>query len=83
MKPQSYWVVLGQTLLNLGEQREALLLEAVSKYNLTLTLLQDIKAGTVDIADVAVTDDGWKLIPPEPEETHDSASNGSVPAFVG
>ena len=84
-----YYLALSQNLLNFGEQREASLqavIQALTEgQNLTLQLLQDIKKGKVDIKDVVVSDDGWNIMLPEPEEVH-SGSNGAspaVPAHVG
>lgn len=68
MQAPGYYPQLAQRLLALGEEREALFVKMLADYNLTLKLLQDIKAGTVDVQQVIVSDDGWNLMEPEPEE---------------
>lgn len=54
-----------QVLLNEREQKWQ---ELKANYELTLSLLQDIQKGVVDIKNVYVTDDGWQLMPEEPED---------------
>ena len=57
-----------------AEYEEALKHEADQHHN-TLDLLQRLKRGEVSLDEVAVTDSGWRLIPPEPKEP--SGGNGA------
>lgn len=50
------------------QEREQAWQQVLQSYKLTLSLLQDIQKGVVDVQQVYVTDDGWQLLPPEPED---------------
>lgn len=64
--PAPYFMDLAQKLLLMGEARDNAWQQILMKYKLTLSLLQDIKAGNVKLEQVNVSDDGWEVVPNEP-----------------
>lgn len=85
MQVQSVYAQIAQALLEVCKQREDVLQELVGNYNLTVQFLRDIQDGHVpveivmDKTQLLITDDGFKLVPPEPEEEEEHASNGTAP----
>lgn len=71
-------------MFQIAAEFEQALQEEIANHRGTLNLLQRLKRGELGLDQVVVSDDGWRVMPPEPkEEMHDSPSNGAVPAHVG
>jgi hypothetical protein len=69
-----YYTALAQSLLALGEQREAAYQQELANHIQTIGLLGALKKGElpdgtpVTLDDVIVSDDGWQLVPPPPNQ---------------
>ncbi len=67
-RPVSYFTALSQHMLNLGEEREALLEASYAEHAQTLTVFKDVVDGVLPRERVTVTVDGWSVSPEEPAD---------------
>ena len=84
MKPLAERIT--ESLFQIAAEYEEGLKHEAEQHRNTLDLLKRLKRGEVSLDEVAVTDSGWRLVPPEPkEETHgdNGASPVNEPAFIG
>lgn len=73
----SYYVQLCQQLLALGEQREQLLINLQQEFQLAMNKaiqdFRDLKAGSLSLANLTVSDNGWEFVPPLPDVSNNGA----------
>ena len=76
-----------ESLFQIAAEFEEALKQETDQHRNTLILLQELKRGTISLDEVAVTDNGWRRIPTEPEEEGVHGDNGTSavaePTFVG
>ena len=84
MKPLAERIT--ESLFQIAAEYEEGLKHEAEQHRNTLDLLKRLKRGEVSLDEVAVTDTGWRLLPPEPKEElngRNGASPVNEPAFIG
>ena len=74
-----------ESMFQIAAEFEAALEEEIANHKNTLDLVRRLKTGEVSLDSVVITDNGWRVLPPEPsEETHDNgASPVAEPSRIG
>ena len=75
---QSIHHVLLQQAARSTDEFVTLISQQEGEYNALLGLLRAIKAGEVEIAQVQITDDGWRLAPPAPPTTNGTKAKAAA-----
>ena len=57
-----------ESMFQIAAEFEEALQEEMQNHRSTLALLQELKKGSIDLSEVAVSDNGWRRIPPEPDD---------------